>query len=75
MKAVPLLIDSTQSSSMSRTFPVFSNDLQRELLLIESVNSTAAIATADAASKTFKTWKHLPWTIRRDILFPIADII
>jgi acyl-CoA reductase-like NAD-dependent aldehyde dehydrogenase len=75
MKIVPLLIDGKQFPSTSQIFAVFSNKLQRELFLAESADAAAATAAADAASKAFKTWKHTPWTTRRDILLRTADII
>ncbi|KAE9372002.1 ALDH-like protein [Stipitochalara longipes BDJ] len=75
MQVVPLLIDGTRFPSTSRTFPVFSNKLQCELFLAESADATAASAAAEAASKAFKTWKHTPWTTRRDILLRTANII
>jgi hypothetical protein len=75
MKVVLLLIDGTQSTNTGRTFPVFSNALQRELFLAESANLTSATAAAEAVSKAFKTWKHTPWSTRRDILLHTADIL
>jgi acyl-CoA reductase-like NAD-dependent aldehyde dehydrogenase len=75
IEVVPSLIDGTQSSSTSRTFPVFSNQLQRELFLAESADPPSATAPADTASKAFKTWKRAPWTTRRDILLRTADIV
>jgi hypothetical protein len=58
LKVVPLLIDGTRSTTTGRTFPPFSNALQRELFLVESANPTSATAAAKAVSKDFKTWKH-----------------
>jgi acyl-CoA reductase-like NAD-dependent aldehyde dehydrogenase len=75
MKIVPLFIDGTQCTDTGGTFPVFSNEHQRELFLAESANPTTATAAADAAAKAFRIWKHTPWAIRRDILLRTADII
>jgi len=75
MKIIPLLIDGAHIPSTGCTFPVFSNKLQRELFLAESAEAAAATAAADSASEAFKTWKHTPWTTRRDILFRTASMI
>ncbi|TVY88639.1 Salicylaldehyde dehydrogenase [Lachnellula willkommii] len=75
MKVVPFLIDGKHETTGARTFPIISNQLQRELCLAQSADSTTAFAAADSASKAFKTWKHTPWMTRRDILLRTADII
>lgn len=75
MKVVPFLIDGKHETTGTRTFPIFSNQLQRELCLAQSADSKTASAAADSASKAFKTWKHTPWMTRRDILLRTADII
>jgi acyl-CoA reductase-like NAD-dependent aldehyde dehydrogenase len=75
LKVVPLLIDGSHSIPGTLTFPVYSNELQQELFQAQSAGPEAATLAADAAGKAFKTWKHTPWTQRRDILLKAADII
>ncbi|KAH8791286.1 hypothetical protein F5882DRAFT_489506 [Hyaloscypha sp. PMI_1271] len=77
LKVVPLLIGGTRSTTTGRTFPAFSNALQRELFLVESANPTSATAAAKAVSKAFKTWKHTHTHThtRRDIFLHTANIL
>jgi acyl-CoA reductase-like NAD-dependent aldehyde dehydrogenase len=69
LKVVPFLIDGTHYSATSNSFPVYSNKLQQELFQAQSADIAIASFAADSAAKAFKTWKHTPWTTRRDILF------
>jgi acyl-CoA reductase-like NAD-dependent aldehyde dehydrogenase len=73
LKVVPLLIDGTRSTTTGRTFPPFSNALQRELFLVESANPTSATAATKAVSKDFKTWKHTH--TQQDIFLHSANIL
>jgi hypothetical protein len=52
LKVLPFLINGKHETTTACTFPLVSNQLQRELFLAQSADSTTATAAADAASVT-----------------------
>jgi acyl-CoA reductase-like NAD-dependent aldehyde dehydrogenase len=76
LETIPLVIDGEPIvSSPSVTFPVYSLEQQKEVLLAESADVAAANRAAESSWEAFKSWKKTPGSTRRKLLQRYADLL